>query len=199
MKRRRFLAHSLVGFGGLFATNVKVVANDPPLNDLKQSDLAIRFDGEVVLEPPQIISAWEMNCEEDDNLHFFFRMSNRGSRPARMVHLQPRGGVLASSPGVPWRSPWWIVERMDIIGPGETKDFFKHQPGADGRIDATGWRPGRDSNAFYLTTEASNGRWEQVLVQSARDAWTDGANTVAHMEWHNPEIHFEIRSIDRRR
>lgn len=83
MKRRRFLAHSLVGFGGLFATNVKVVANDPPLNDLKQSDLAIRFDGEVVLEPPQIISAWEMNCEEDDNLHFFFRMSEFKFVPQR--------------------------------------------------------------------------------------------------------------------
>jgi hypothetical protein len=199
MERRSFLAHSLVGLGGLLATNVDVAANDPPVRDLKKSDLAVRYDGDVVLEPTQLVSAWEMNCEEDDNLHFFFRLSNKGSRAVRVVHLQPRGGILTASPGIPYRSPWWIVERMEIIAAGETRDFYKHEPGADGRIEPSGWRVGRDSNAFYLTTEASGRSWEQLPIRSDRDGWTDGANTVAHMEWHNPEIHFEIRSVDRRR
>lgn len=188
MKRRNFLIGCLAGLGTI-ARSTRVFANDPPLNDLKRSELLIgTTNGTVPIVPPIKVVTWEMNFEEDDKVLFFFRLSNAGSRNVRIIHIQP----WMSDPQH-FQALWKIVETLPSIGPGQTKDFYKA-----GTQAAGGWRADNDSNGFLVQIEKGSGIWDTIPVESAQNGWTDIKQTVAHMEWHNPEIHFEVRSIDRR-
>jgi hypothetical protein len=168
----------------------RLFANDPPLNDLKKSDLAIwSYDnGHTETNPPLVVPAWEMNCEEDDKVLFYFRLSNHGAKRVRIVHIQP--WVFDATH---MKATWKVVEYLQPIAPGQTQDFFKPNTQAAG-----GWRADNDSNAFLLQSDRGSERWDLVPPDNLHDGWMDIQKTVAHMEWHNPEIHFEVRSVDRR-
>ena len=179
MERRRFITG--LGAGMLSVTpSVRIfAADDPPVNDRKESDLTI---GDPApgggLSNIQRIHVWEMNLEEDDKLWFYFRVTNTGPREVRLVHCQP------------WASDSWA--RKEVMGPFGTvtrRDFYKAGTASQG-----GWRADNDSNAFYFLIN-NGGRWE--VMQGRTKGWGD--RNTAHLEWYDPqEVRFEVRSIDRR-
>jgi hypothetical protein len=179
MERRHFLATSIASVLGLRHSARIFAADDPPVADWKESDLII---GDPApgggLSNIQRIHLWEMNLEEDDQVRFYFRITNTGPREVRVVHCQP------------WAADSWA--RKEILGPFGTvtqHDFHKAGWAAQG-----GWRADNDSNAFYLLVN-NGGHWEPV--QGRTRGWGD--RNTAHLEWYEPqEVRFEVRSTDRR-
>jgi len=179
MERRRFLAGAIVGVFGVTPSARLLAANDPPVNDWKQSNLTV---GDPAagggLSNIQRINVWEMNLEEDDDVRFYFRLTNNGPREVRLVHCQP------------WAADSWA--RKEVLGPfGTVNAHDFHKSG----WAPNGWRADNDSNAFYFLIKNGD-RWD--VVQGRTKGWGD--RNTAHMEWYEPqEIRFEVRSIDKRR
>jgi len=177
MQRRLFLAGGVASVIGVTSSVRLFAVDNPPVSDLKQSELTV---GDAApggsLSNIQRIRLWEMNLEEDDNVRFYFRLTNTASRQVRIVHCQP------------WAANSWV--RREIFGPfGQVNalDFYK------AGWPAPGWRADNDSNAFYCLIN-NNGRWDVMQPsQGSND------NNTAHMEWENPQqVRFEVRSHDMR-
>jgi hypothetical protein len=164
----------------VFLPPMILLANDPCLNDLKHFALDIgTSDNHGHLVNAFHTTGWEMNFEEDDDVHFSYVVTNDGPKQVRVIHCKPFT-----------YGPWQIIENFPAVG--KISDHALNP--------APGWRADNDSNYFVVEIETTPGTFVPMDSNAPNSSATlNPQHTIAHMEWHNPQrVVLEVRAKDTR-
>ena len=164
----------------LFSVPIVLLANDPCLNTLKHSDLDIGTnDNHGHLVNAFHTTGWEMNFEEDDEVHFSYVVTNPGPKQIRVIHCKPFT-----------YGPWQIIENFPPVG--VVSDHALNPP--------LGWRADNDSNYFVVEIETTPGNFTPLNSNAPNSTGNlNPQQTVAHMEWSSPQhVVLEVRAKDTR-